>query len=240
VQAKDAIQGQKYVLPPNNVMALYLVATGGQQSFLPCSGNGQPLAGGAPILFAYDAQVFELAPEPPPAPAVPPPPPVTQVVRDAAAPPPPPPLQAPPAFVPPSPPQGQAQAEAPKRGRRTKAKMEAARAAEAQAAGTAQSTGFTLFVNAIPNTSFTDLSAYIADVTGDMEQQFGVPDVRAVMDDKSPIAFGRWKGVLAGLVKQSPPPPGAYAAFTKGNELTEVVVEALSSLCAPGALVRGV
>jgi hypothetical protein len=46
--------------------------------------------------------------------------------------------------------------------------------------------------------------------------------------------------MLSQVVKQDPPPAGTYVAFTRGNELTEVVVEALAPLCGPGQLIRGI
>lgn len=227
VTAKEAVQGQKYILPPTNVLTMYLASTGGQQSFLPVDASGQ--AGGTPIKLPYEANVFELPVEEAPAPAAPTPAPAAITA---------------PSFAPGAGTAPPAAATAAKRTRRTKAEIEAARAAEAAQTGAAPAAdsaeGITLFVNALPNSGFVDLAGYVSEVTKDMEEVYSVPDVRAVMDDKSPIAFGRWKGVLAGLVKQNPPPPGVYVAFTKGSELAEIVVEALSGLCGAGQLVRGV
>lgn len=85
---------------------------------------------------------------------------------------------------------------------------------------------FTLFVNTIPKEAFIDLTAYVHEAVEDMRAQFGVIDVR-VADADSPISFAKWRGVLAGMVREDPPAPGTYVAFTKGSEFAEVVVEAL-------------
>lgn len=259
IQAIEAQQGQQYVLPPNNVLAMFLAQMGGEQTFLPVI-NGQ--AGGTPVKLPPNAQVYELPAAQQPAQAAPAP----VVARDQGAPPPPPPLQ-PPQFAPPAqtaaqsapppqiapppqmaPPQMAPPSFAPpaqtaatttpapepkKRQRRTNMKVQDV------SPGTGGPAVFELFVNAVPNRPFRDLSEYVADLKADMEEQFGVPDIRAVQDDKSPIAFGRWKGVLAGLVKESPPEPATYVAFTKGNELVEVVAEALA-FSKPALFVRGV
>jgi hypothetical protein len=142
-------------------------------------------------------------------------------VRDPSAPPPPPPLAA----------------QEPKKTRGKRVKLEDKTGGDAAPAAER----ITLCVNTVPNGAFTDFNEYVSEVAREMEEQFQVSDIRAVMDDKSPIAFGRWKGVLAGLIKQNPPPAGTYVAFTRGNEVLEVATEALASLCTgPGQLWRGV
>jgi hypothetical protein len=99
---------------------------------------------------------------------------------------------------------------------------------------------FRLYVNAVPNGGFVTLDAYIAEVVKEIEAQFKVPDIRCAPDGNSPLAYAKWKGVLAALVKAKPPVAGSYVIFTRGNEFAEVVAEALSGLCTAGALVRGV
>jgi hypothetical protein len=98
----------------------------------------------------------------------------------------------------------------------------------------AVSHGFYLFVNAVPNAPFIDLAAYVNDAVEQIREQFGVPDIRVAPDDSN-LAFAKWRGVLAGVVRAEPPPPGTYVAFTKGSEFTEVVVEALWPFAGPGS-----
>lgn len=244
IKAVKATQGQKYIIPPMNALTMYLASTNGQQSFLPIT-NGQ--AGGTPILVGYEYDVFELLPFEPtqpvaPAPqqAAPPPPPAPapQVAREPSAPPPPPPLAAqsqihPPPHAPvPPPPPG-----APAKKQRKLKPQDLSTTPDVPTAPAAS--GFALYVNAIPNGPHTDLSGYVAEAAQALQEQFGVIDIRIASND-SPLGFARWRGLLAQVAKQDPPPPGTYVAFTRGNELTEIVVEALSPLCAPGQLVRGI
>lgn len=257
IWAKDAVQGEAYFI--GNTLAMYLVQSGGEQRFLPIQ-NGQ--AGGQPFSVPHGQAIFVAPPamkpqaqQPAPQAQVPPPPVQSpQVVREASAPPPPPPLQqqvpspafAPPNFAPgatqvPSVAAPAAQGEPKKRTRRTNAQIAADAAAQGgqpvQAAQ--QGTVFKLCINTIPNEPFTDLAAYVADAAQALQEQFGVLDIRVAPPD-SPLGFAKWKGMLAQVAKQDPPPPGTYVAFTRGNELTEVVAEALAPLVAPGCLQRGV
>lgn len=246
VLASSAQQGHKYIV--NGVETLFMMVMGTKAVFAPTAG-GDPImldpsasvqvATAAAPVAAAPAPVVA-APPPPPAPVqaaspVPPPPPappVVTTVRDAGAPPPPVPLAAE-AAAPPA----AAATEAPKRGRGRPRKdsVPGQTIAAAQAA-----TGFRLFINAVPSEAFTDLIGYVYEATGQLEEQFGVSDIRCVGDDVAALAFGKYKGALASMVKAEPPPPGTYVAFTEGNEFTAIVAEALASTCAPGQLVRGV
>jgi len=62
-------------------------------------------------------------------------------------------------------------------------------------------------------------------------------DVRCAAED-SPLAFGKWKGVLATFAKSNPPPAGVYTLHVEGSEARQVVAEALRPLCA--VYIRGV
>jgi len=95
-----------------------------------------------------------------------------------------------------------------------------------------------LFVNCIPNGEFETLDKFVLEMARSIEKQFNVVDMRCATGE-SPLAFGRWKGVVKAVV-QNEPPTGTFVAFTRGNELTEAVVEALGLLCGPGNLIRGV
>lgn len=251
VTASSAQQGHKYIV--NGVETLFMMVMGTKAVFAPTAG-GDPIlldpntsvqvaTAAVPVAAAPAPAPVVAAPPPPPVAAapvqaaspVPPPPPappVVTTVRDAGAPPPPVPLAAEAAATP-----AAAATEAPKRGRGRPRKdsVPGQTIAAAQAA-----TGFRLFINAVPSEAFTDLIGYVYEATGQLEEQFGVSDIRCVGDDVAALAFGKYKGALASMVKAEPPPPGTYVAFTEGNEFTAIVAEALASTCAPGQLVRGV
>jgi hypothetical protein len=93
-------------------------------------------------------------------------------------------------------------------------------------------------VNAVPNGPFQTLDAYINDLTTSICEEHKTSDIRATGGD-SPLAFGRWRGVLASLVRNEWPAAGTYVVL-HSTEVTDVVVEALIPLCAPGAFIRGV
>jgi hypothetical protein len=235
--ASKATQGQSYRFSTGlEGMFLSTVDHSGQllYSFMP-KGGGKPFPVGpdepitplaAPVVIAAPppppAPPVVAAPPPPPAPPVvaapppPPAPPVVSVKRDADAPPPPPPLTA---------------AAAPKRG--------PGRPKKEEVASSSPATGLTLYVNAFPNGTWVDLQSYILQVTNELQEHFAVSDIRCAADD-SPLAFAKWRGVLAAAVREGPPAPGIYVAFTKGNELAEIVATALGGLCPSGQFVRGV
>lgn len=96
-----------------------------------------------------------------------------------------------------------------------------------------------LFINCVPAVKFLRLETYIAGLVTKLEEQYSVPDLRLPTDKNSPLAYGGYKGALAGEVKATPPEPGVYVAFTRGNELTEIAVEALVPLCGNN-VVRGI
>jgi hypothetical protein len=252
-----AVQGQKYIV--NGLETMYLCSHNGKQTFV-------PLAGGAPIPVENEAQIRVVpvgapaaapaqqfmpppvqapppaavaAPPPPAAAAAPPPPPMQAPPAPAVAPPPPVQAAAPIAAAPPPPVQAPPVGEAPKRGRGRPSKAEKAAAAGQTVAAAQASQGITLYLNAVPNGPFVDLTGYVYEATTLLEEQFDVPDIRSATGE-GPLAFARWRGALAAMVKAEPPPPGIYVAFTKGDEFTEVVAAAVASLCAPGQFIRGV
>ncbi len=239
IAAGACVQNQSYWV--NGVLTQYLCSTNGQQSFIPLV-NGQMQ--GTPILVPYEAMVFPAfvatfvpptapvaAPPAPPAPAAPVMqvgPPVPQAVAAAPA-----------APVAEKKPVGR-----PRRAKMTPVDVAPPAAApapgapisvaQAAAVVAAPVAGFTLFVNSVPKGSFMDLSDYVHEAVEQMCTQFNVADIRVAPDD-SPIAYARWRGVLAGMVRAEPPEPGVYVAWTKGSEFTEVVVEALWPLAVSGS-----
>lgn len=235
--AGAAVQNQRYFV--NGQLMQYLCSTGGQQSFMPVV-NGQMQA--PPVLVPYEAQIFDAS-------GVMPAMPQASVASPPAAP-----------AVPAAPaPVAAAEPEKRGRGRPKKLKVDYADEAAAQASAAApaapvpvapapapvvtaavsgvteaKASGITLFINSVPNVPFIDLSSYVTEIVEDMQNQFGVPDIRVGSGD-SALGFGKWKGVLAGCVRAEPPAPGVYAAFTKGSEFTEVAVEALWPMASPGS-----
>jgi hypothetical protein len=91
-----------------------------------------------------------------------------------------------------------------------------------------------LFIDCIPTRGYArgrDLSTYAARMPAKVSEAGGVDDLRFAGSD-SPLAFGKWKGALAMLVREELPPPGVYVAFGLAHsELLQVVVEALEPLC---------
>lgn len=102
--------------------------------------------------------------------------------------------------------------------------------------------GIKLHIDCVPNGPFSTLDKYIREITSRMEAEFQVVDVRCATDDKNPLAFGKWKGVMSAMIRETPPAPGNYVLLTKGNELVEPVIEALTLLLAdaPGSITRAV
>lgn len=138
---------------------------------------------------------------------------------------------------PPAPAAEETVVEKPKRGRKPKA-------ASAPTAGdapvvTAGETDLELYVNAIPcGVSVESLDGYVADLAAKLAADFKMSDIRLGQGDAHPLGFGRWRGALAAYAREAPPSPGSYMITTRGNELAEVVVEALRPLAR--VFVRGV
>jgi hypothetical protein len=174
-----------------------------------------PVGGGAPQVLEATAALTIFVP-----PAAP------VAVREPDAPPPPPSLGS------------QVAATSTKRGpgRPKGSKKDTAVSTEAEASGLVAD--FHLYVNAVPNGPFQTLDAYINDLTTSICEEHKTSDIRATGGD-SPLAFGRWRGVLASLVRNEWPAAGTYVVL-HSTEVTDVVVEALIPLCAPGAFIRGV
>lgn len=140
-----------------------------------------------------------------------------------------------------------------KRTRATKAEMEARRAAEsataeptagADAIKAQQGTqlnlnsaipnlyraegGYSLYFAGTPmGVEIKTLHGYVAELDAGMreaKQIKGVTDIRAIATQD--LGFGKWKGVLAEIAAQCPPPPGHYVV-TAGDERIECVAQAL-------------
>ena len=55
----------------------------------------------------------------------------------------------------------------------------------------------------------------------------GIRDIRCAPKD-GPLGFGGWKGAIAAVVRDSPPPPGVYYLDTRGD-FADVFADALVS-----------
>lgn len=228
--AAAAVQNQLYVLP-NGLTSMFLCAVGGKYSFISVDASGMP--NGAPVMLDKDVPVFPAAPAVSFATPAP-----TQTAPVVTTPPPP---------VQVAPPPMQETKRGP--GRPPKIKIEdksmptaasTTMAAPTAVAATTAPTGLRLYVNAIPNAPHVTLDAYVMTKAKILAEEFKLTDIRFQPNGEHPLAFGRWKGALASLVRNEPPANGTYVVFTRGNELAEVVVEALSGLCGEGCLTRGI
>lgn len=77
----------------------------------------------------------------------------------------------------------------------------------------------------------TPLAPYVDTLRAALREQFKVRDIRSAPTD-SPLGYNKWRGVLAALVRERPPAPGVYYYDARGNEVAEIVVDALLPLCA--------
>lgn len=263
--AAHAIQGQSYRLP-DGTTGIYLTMASGKFSFLPITGGAPVLLDpqSTIVLTTLEAAPAPTPPAPVPAVALPPlpaaavapappasvpsaplplPPAPALATPWPAGPPLPPlapalPAPAPAAAAPataavPSAALTETPAEVKSKGRRVKKDK------ESDSNSTVE--GIHLYVNAIPGGPFTSLDYYIRAAVRQVEEKLQVSDIRCAPNDESPLAFGKWKGVLASMVRAQPPMDGIYVAFTRGNELADVVVEALAPLCDNGLNVtRGI
>ena len=90
-----------------------------------------------------------------------------------------------------------------------------------------------IFINCAVQ-SATDLAPWVRALCDSICKQFGAVDLRSAPQD-GPLGYGRWKGALAAMVRENPPPAGRYALDTRGSEIAEVVAEALQ----PHTIARG-
>ncbi len=102
-----------------------------------------------------------------------------------------------------------------------------------------------VYVDCIPLGEFEPMSEYVEHLLNVLCEKFippnGLKDVRCAPKD-SPLGFGGWKGAIRAIVIEQPPPDAEYYIDTRGNEIMEVVADAMLTVCAAkGAqYVRGV
>ncbi len=110
------------------------------------------------------------------------------------------------------------------------------------------SRGFTLYVDCVPNSPGVEsLAGYVAKISEKIAKQFAVEDIRCAPNKfehegkviDHPLAFGKWKGIVAACVRAEPPKPAAYTVLGSDEVLKEVV-NTLEPMCGPGLFIRGV
>lgn len=75
------------------------------------------------------------------------------------------------------------------------------------------------------------LEPYVDDVVGTLQRASGIDDLRYT-PEKHELAFGRWKGALAAMVRTNPLPAGEYVIYNvASSEIRQVIVDALSPTC---------
>ncbi len=105
---------------------------------------------------------------------------------------------------------------------------------------------FELYIDAIPSLPFTLLDDVIAQWCNALVKFFKTPedpsDIRCLSDNR--MGFGKWKGVLAALVRESlidsKLERKRYVVMTSGSEINQVVVEAMLTANVLDLYVRGV
>jgi hypothetical protein len=90
------------------------------------------------------------------------------------------------------------------------------------------SEGFSLYVDVLcAGIQTKPLEDYYVPIVRAIEKDAKALDLRAAPGD-SALAFGKWKGVLAGVLRMKPPAPGNYTIHgVAESEIKQVVVEAL-------------
>jgi hypothetical protein len=94
-----------------------------------------------------------------------------------------------------------------------------------------------VYVDCYPEVPAKSLDRWADDLAAKLAENCGAADIRCA-PEKSPLAFGKWKGALAALVRESELEPGVYVIDSR-TEFAAVVAEAIRPRCAPGGYVRG-
>lgn len=107
---------------------------------------------------------------------------------------------------------------------------------------------FEVFVDCSPNVVTRSLHDYVDRALASLASKYCVDaqnrpttqDVRCAPAD-GPLGFGRWKGALHALVIECPPPRDSYILDTRGNEVAEIVADAMRLVVSQrgGFFVRG-
>ncbi len=105
-----------------------------------------------------------------------------------------------------------------------------------------------VYVDCVPSCEYENLHPYIDRILFTLAQKYcvdgqGKPtlqDIRCAPQDGQ-LGFGKWKGAVHALVREAPPPNKAYYLDTRGNEISEVVADAMRVVVSirGGIYVRG-
>jgi hypothetical protein len=90
--------------------------------------------------------------------------------------------------------------------------------------------GIVLHINALPSEPHDNLADYVRGICKTLEEQTGAKDIR--LSDTKALDFGKWRGALAAMVRDTPPEPGVYYLDTRGDEIAAEVAAALIPECA--------
>lgn len=85
----------------------------------------------------------------------------------------------------------------------------------------------------VPAARFGD---YVSALATELASECGLDDIRLALDGGHALAFGRWKGALAAMCRESPPAAGGYLVDLS-SELEAVAFEALAPRAAALGLV---
>lgn len=85
----------------------------------------------------------------------------------------------------------------------------------------------TVYIDAYPvKGAATNLDTYVQGILKAVCDTYKVADVR-LGSQGSDLGYGKWKAVLAVCVAAQPPPPGTYYLLSRGNEVLEVMAQAI-------------
>lgn len=98
-----------------------------------------------------------------------------------------------------------------------------------------------LYVDCIPSIAFESFWPIINAATDKIARDFGSKDYR-ISESRQDLEFGRWKGVLAALIREMNIPGGNYVLDNTMNDTCAVVIEAMREVVARsgGIMVRGI
>lgn len=139
----------------------------------------------------------------------------------------------------------------PKRGPGRPRKPKNAGAADAGAATEDQDPAVWLLVDCVPCSDAIEaeqlaplIDVWVETVRAGAEKRNpgNVPDIRVAPDD-NPLAFGKWRGVFAAIVRhgQAQMTPGFWIVDTRGSDFADLAIEALRPYLAStgGGIIRG-
>jgi len=87
--------------------------------------------------------------------------------------------------------------------------------------------GLKLYVNCeVDGVDIWSLDDYVLDIVRKIEEDAKVTDIRTATGD-SPLAFGKWKGALAYVLRTHPPVGSFYLNDVAESEIRQVALEAL-------------